>query len=56
MRRQNTGGRHRRKTTDRGRDYRTPWLLREVSGAPVWGMLAVALVIIGVLALYLSTR
>jgi hypothetical protein len=52
---QNGGRRHRRRmAAERG--YRTPWILRDVYGAPVWGMLAVALVIIGVLVLYLSTR
>ncbi|MBS1699342.1 MAG: hypothetical protein JST25_13180 [Actinobacteria bacterium] len=54
MGRQNSHDRHRRRAVDR--DYRTSWILREVYGAPVWGMMAAALVIIGVLVLYLSTR
>ncbi|MGN8025574.1 hypothetical protein [Microbacterium sp. 22242] len=35
-------------------DYRTPWLLREVYGAPVWGMILVAVVVVGIGVLYLS--
>lgn len=50
------GGRRQRRRTDADRGYRTPWILREFYGAPVWAMLAVAFVIVGVLVLYLSTR
>lgn len=30
------------------RDYRTPWLRREYYGAPVWAMIAFAIIVIGI--------
>ncbi|MGN7861591.1 hypothetical protein ACTJI8_13515 [Microbacterium sp. 22303] len=43
----------RRRRGDIARDYRTPWILREFYGAPVWAMIAVGIVIAGVGAIAL---
>lgn len=37
-------------------EYSTPWLLREVAGAPVWAMIAFGAVILGIAALYILHR
>ncbi|MCE4027807.1 MULTISPECIES: hypothetical protein [unclassified Microbacterium] len=38
------------------RDYRTPWILREIYGAPVWAMIAFGVVIVGIGAFALLHR
>jgi len=40
----------------RRQEYSTPWLLREVAGAPVWSMIAFAAVILGIAVLFVLHR
>ncbi|WP_345188137.1 hypothetical protein [Microbacterium panaciterrae] len=52
-RRSGTGDAHRDRARHRGDgDYRPPWILREFFGAPVWAMIALGVLIIGLAVLY----
>lgn len=51
-----TGNSKSNRTSRPSQEYSTPWLLREVAGAPVWAMIAFGAVILGIAALYILHR
>ena len=46
--------RRNRRSVDR--EYRTPWLLKEISGAPVWAMIAFGVIVAGIASFALLHR
>jgi hypothetical protein len=44
------------RTSSPRQEYSTPWLLREVAGAPVWSMIAFGAVILGIAVLSVLQR
>lgn len=48
-------GASRRRRRRRSTYEATPWLLKEVAGAPAWGMIAVGLLVTTMVGLYLAS-
>lgn len=37
-------------------DYKTPWLIKEYYGAPIWAILGLAIIVVGLGAAYFMLR
>ncbi len=51
-----SGGKRRSRARKGDGDYKTPWLIKEYYGAPIWAILGLAAIAVGLGAAYLIQR